>query len=247
MDWKVKKPSNPFTGRKIEIMALSGRVKPVAAAKELGIRPQIVYGWLKSGKLKVYPGDHVCKQYVDMTEVRGMHNKSASKGPREDRGTRTRKEKDSTGKWEDKGFASPINRGDVVSYGSKRTKTLIQARNDDAYFTQFKNTKREDEEFQNTSIADNLKQGVFKIEPLEGLVNMVLFQLCEQFETVDVAGFVEWMNKASIVIDQDLNSDLLKARLEDAKPAPDEPLEIAADSPAVLDLIRHLQAPASTK
>jgi hypothetical protein len=46
----------------------SNIVTPVALAKELGIRPQIVFGWTRSGKLPV----HYCvcsHQYVQRDEV----------------------------------------------------------------------------------------------------------------------------------------------------------------------------------
>jgi hypothetical protein len=187
-------------------------VRPTKIAHELGIKSQLIYGWLKSGKLDAYTVGNFTNA-VSANAVRTLANNSAKKGPRRE-GTRTRKVKDSTGNWQDKGFPPPLDKGEVVSYGSKEGKKVGQVQQTDEYFTQLRFIAAQEadreREFQNTSLTDLLKQKKIKIEPLEDLVNFVLFSIGDERSDTEVREFLAWMRKWDYPIIGPLNDKLVE-------------------------------------
>lgn len=62
------------------------RMTPVQAAKALGIRPQMVYGFIKSGRARTYPNMAGKTQLVDLDEVRSIAGSVKHHRPRDSSG-----------------------------------------------------------------------------------------------------------------------------------------------------------------
>jgi hypothetical protein len=222
-------------------MALSGKVKPVAIAHELGVKPQQIYSWIKSGKLRTFNGTGNVKQLVDATEVRGLVNKSVQKGPRSTKPRTIKTKSPSTGKWQDAGYPSPLEHADIVSYGNKSGKVVGQVRKQDEYFTTFASVdpaadpavREREMEFQNTKIAELLAKGNFRLEPLDDILNFVLYQLVHEADPHEVRAFLEYMVEYKHRIDVELNPALVEDidHLDDTS---EEPVE---DAPWIKDQV----------
>jgi len=78
----------------------TGRMTPVQAAKELGIRPQIVYGYIRSGRISTFPNPDGKTSLVELADVQRLAS-----------GTKHHRPKDPT-------TGKPINRSAGVSPGS---------------------------------------------------------------------------------------------------------------------------------
>jgi hypothetical protein len=78
------------------------RVTPVEAAKELGIRPQMVYGFIKHGRIKTYSNPGGKTDHVDLKEVEAVAKGVKHHVPKDASGKPVRRR-------------APVTRGTLIS------------------------------------------------------------------------------------------------------------------------------------
>ena len=67
---------------------MAERIKPVEAAKKLGIPPQRVYNLIKQGRVKTFPNPNGKVALVDFGEVKIVLNQVKQRGPRKEKALR---------------------------------------------------------------------------------------------------------------------------------------------------------------
>ena len=76
---------------------------PVQAAHELGIRPQLVYGFIKHGRVKTYTNPSGKTGYVELAEVASIVKSMKHHAERDSSGKRVRQ-------------SAPVERGSILSH-----------------------------------------------------------------------------------------------------------------------------------
>jgi hypothetical protein len=145
----------------------AGLRKPVDLARELGVPPQKVYNLIKHGKVKSHAGG--TSVLVDPAEVKAA---LAAVKPQAERSA-AKVEREASGIKPDPSAAkSPLKKGDVVSWGKKGGKTIVQVTGTDEYFAYMKDLAQRDLEFRNTSLEKLLKDGTMQLESPIALIQM---------------------------------------------------------------------------
>jgi hypothetical protein len=171
----------------------TNRMTPVAAAKELGIRPQIVYGYIKHGRLATFPNTDGGKAaFVDLDIVRTLVGSTVH-----------HREKDpSTGK-PVKREASGINVGTILSghgypKGAKKhyahrvnvVDEIIKGEDATLIYTRRGEDGTVGVIYETERLADAIAKGKCHIESPEALLGVLMFHFVHT-ERADVAASLD--------------------------------------------------------
>lgn len=149
----------------------SAQVSPMALAKELGLRPQVLYGLIRQDRLKAYENDAgktVVYRDAALRVLGAMRHRRTS-------------EEMATGE-----VSSPLKQGQIASYatygrrpGSKQTelyRQVVQVNGTSEYFTEFRDLRSQLTEFQHQSLRQLIEKGQLSIENPWELLKMVAHQ-----------------------------------------------------------------------
>lgn len=135
---------------------------PMRIAKELDVKPQVIYGLIKRDKIK--SKDVGGRAYVDREEV-----KQAIANPGK-RGRPPLPDEEKSGM-----ATSPMKKGDIATWGTKTGKRVAQVHKSDEYFTYLKDQEAKELMFRNTSLINLIKNGTITIERPQELLDMLAF------------------------------------------------------------------------
>ncbi len=175
-----------------------GWVKPVAFAKELNIKPQQIYNWIKAKKLSTY-SDGTFHSYVVDSEVRKLVNVAARKPARAPIVKGGAKTLNKTG---DSPRMPPLQTGTVVSYGynrEKKVKNVAQVVEDGEMLTRLKDLDENEAIFMNSSLRSLVAEKKMRIESPGKLLSLIVTQwrLEGQFDLAD--SLEEWITEHELV------------------------------------------------
>ena|SRR5688500_3267266 len=145
---------------------MPNRATPTAVAKELGIRPQIIYGLIKRHKVKAF-GEHPVM--VDPGEVKMVLKTTKTRVPKEKRSASRAK----------------VQPGQILSWdkGGKRGSRVAVvtgvARSEDPDGTDFvlmHDGTRAVDAFSTEDLGTRLTKGTTKLENIPAILGMVIFQ-----------------------------------------------------------------------
>lgn len=151
---------------------MAERDTPVKVAKSLNIRPQIIYGLIKRGKIATFPNPTGKADLVDVQETKIVVSRMHTRGPRAAKAARTGR--------------SPVRRGQIVSQdrfpNSRGSRRIIQVTDPgQGEGTLVWGTDGRKDVFWGTeSLAQRLLKGTTKIEHIGSLLGMIMFQWREE-------------------------------------------------------------------
>lgn len=165
---------------------MAERAKPTQVAKDLGIRPQIIYGLIKRNKIATFPNPGGGPDLVDVAETRIMVSRMHQRGPRKERAKVGNK------------APAGIFRGAIVSHdrkpggkGSRRIAQVTDAGKGEGTLVWGTDGKR-DLFWGTESLAERLKKGTTKIESVPSLLGMIMFQWEQKGHADYAARLVQW-------------------------------------------------------
>jgi hypothetical protein len=179
-----------------------GAVSPMQLAKELGVRPQILYGLIRKGRIQDVgrlDGDP-SKTYVyrsDVLRVLGALRHRRPKG-------------EVTGSSSDDGttLASPLQKGQAaswISYGSGEKggvrvfRQVVSVIGSDEYFTNFQSFKSDYQmTFRNTTVQKMLESGMMRIEEPQVVVGIAIAAYETNGQTELADSLRQWLSASSV-------------------------------------------------
>lgn len=174
---------------------MAERATPVQVAKQLNIRPQIVYGLIKRGKIATFPNPAGKADLVDVQETKIVVSRMHTRGPRKERASRVGR--------------SPVRRGQILSQdrfpggrGSRRITQVTDPGKGEGTLI-WGTDGRKDTFWGTESLAQRLLKRTTRIEHTGALLGMILFQWRELDETPELADSLEaWCRENGVVIPQ---------------------------------------------
>lgn len=171
---------------------MADRIKPVALAKELNIRPQIIYGLIKRGKIHTYDNPAGGPALIDPSEARIIVSRMHVRGPH--------KEKRTASSRPPKG----IVRGSILSHERAPTQGPYARPAGPRRIWQITDPGQGSGSvvwgadgargivWSSDGLADKLKAGVASIENVPALLGMIAFQWQEEGSAELAKALQEW-------------------------------------------------------
>jgi hypothetical protein len=166
----------------------------VQLAHELGVRPQIIYGYIKHGRVKTYPNDAGKAALVDANEVEAVLKSVRHRDPNA--------EKSPSGRTVHR---SPVKRGDILSWDKKpdgrtgrRVANVSRVIKDDEGSDSivYLHDGTREIVWQTATLSERLRKGYTTLENVPALLGMIIFQLkggdeAQQAEAALIEGFLQ--------------------------------------------------------
>jgi hypothetical protein len=151
-------------------------------AKELGVRPQQIYGLIRKGRVNSWD-NKAGKVVVGREEVTNALRNPLKRGPKTDKTT----------SYDVEGVGPPVKVGNVVTWRTQDGVRVAQVRSYEAPFNYMQDLWGKQLFFRNHSLKKRLEEGVAKIEnPLE-LLSMLVFQFQKDGDSELAARLAEWV------------------------------------------------------
>jgi len=178
---------------------MADRATPVQVAKTLNIRPQIIYGLIKRGKVATFPNPNGKADLVDVAETRIVVSRMSVRGPRKEKAARTGR--------------SPVKRGQILSRdkfpvrgvfgrkfgGGRSIEQVIDPGQGEGTLAWTTDGMRE-KFWETETLAGRLKREEVRIEHIGSLLGMIMFQWRELEDEPALADSLEQWCKDNGVI-----------------------------------------------
>jgi len=178
-------------------MASAKRLTPVQLAHELGIRPQIIYGYIKHNRVKTYPNEAGKANLVDVGEVERLLKDARHRDPNA--------EKSASGRTVHR---SPVRPGTIVSWDRKadgRTgrrvagvSRIVKDEEEGSDELVYLNDGERNIVFSTATLAERLRKGHATIENIPALLGMILFQLRENDQGAEADAIQTFLEQQDI-------------------------------------------------